>query len=116
MWSTGLDRAVSGKGASFYQVTGQSSKAVAGDRSDSRQTESPAWLRVIPPPLCTLRHASDETQPDRSYTAWLGGFLDLAGFPQLVPPRPAALLSRSGISCPTASNDQNLWMVLGGVT
>jgi hypothetical protein len=59
---TSVTPALVGQGhASFYQVTGQSSKAAAGDRSESRQTEPPAWLRVIPPPLCTLRHAPDET-------------------------------------------------------
>src|SRR5690348_1717882 len=55
---TGLCRA---KDARFYQVTGQSSETAAGDRSDSRHTDPPAWLRVIPPPPRTLSRSSDRS-------------------------------------------------------
>ena len=45
--------------ASFYQVTGQSNDATAGDRSDQGQIGPSAWLRVIPPPRRTPGHAPD---------------------------------------------------------
>ena len=79
MWSTGLDRAVSGiRHASFYQVTGQSSDATAGDRSISRQDQTPpAWLRVIPPPHRTLNPAPDGAGTDDATQL---GYADSAPF------------------------------------
>ncbi len=70
--STGLDRAVSGKGRRLLSGQRPVERSDGGRQVGFKARQiPPAWLWVIPPSLRTLDRSSDRTVTQRRHTAWL---------------------------------------------